>query len=68
MTPIDTTAVALTIAEHLLSAAARAVEVVNRARAEGRPVSEAELAELASQDDAARAALDAQIARQRGGG
>lgn len=68
MTPIDATAIALTIAEHALAAASRAVEVINRARIEGRAVSEEELRQLADEDDLARARLAAEIDRQRAGG
>lgn len=64
----DNTAIALTIAEHMLTAATKAVEVINRARAEGRTVSDAELHNLASLDDIERARLAAEIAKQRAGG
>lgn len=57
----DNTAIALAIAEHLLTAAAKAVTVINTARAENRAVTDFELSELASADDIERARLDEAI-------
>jgi hypothetical protein len=43
-------------------------QMMVRAQTEGRDITEDELAELASRDDAVRAALEAEIARRRAGG
>jgi len=64
----DNTAIALTFAEHALTAAGKAIELVNRARAEARAITDAELHELARSDDFERARLAAEVARQRAGG
>lgn len=64
----DNAAIALTFAEHALTAAAKAVELVNRARAEGRGVTDEELQALARADDFERARLAAEVAKQRAGG
>lgn len=57
------TAVALMLA--FVNQAAAIGTLINNARAEGRDVSITELDTLAANDDAVRAALNAEIARQR---
>lgn len=59
----DNTAIALAIAQHLMNGAARAIDVVNRARLENRAVSKTELLSLASEDDIERATEQAAIAQ-----
>lgn len=63
MSSVDNLSVALTLAQHLTTAAANAMALINQARLEGRPITNDELAALASEDDLARAELDAEIAR-----
>lgn len=55
-------ATAITLALGLLDRAAQWAQAANKAKAEGRDISEAELDGLAKGDDAARAALEAAIA------
>ena len=43
-------------------------QMMVRAQTEGRDITDAELAEQAARDDAVRAALEAEIARRKGGG
>lgn len=63
MISVDNLSIALALTQHLMTAAANTMALINQARLEGRPISDAELAKLASEDDLARAELDAEIAR-----
>lgn len=58
-------AVAIDVAFQLLDRAMAYMATVNKARAEGRDVSEAELSALAAEDDAARGKLVAAIAKAK---
>lgn len=48
-----------------LNSASKLGTLIQNARAQGRDVTDAELAGLRAEDDAAKAALDAEIAKQR---
>lgn len=63
MSSVDNLSIALALSQHLMTAAANAVTLINQARLEGRPITNDELAALASEDDLARAELAAEIAR-----
>lgn len=68
MSRVDNLSVALALAQHLMTAAANAMALINQARLEGRAITDDELGALASDDDLARAELDAEIARTRADG
>ena len=61
-------AIAVDLAFQLLDRGMQYMALVNKARAEGRDVSEAELDAEAAKDDAAKAALTAAIAKAKSEG
>ena len=62
------TDLAITLMLAFLDRAAAYGALISKARAEGRDVTDAELDELAREDDAARADLVAAIAKRKAGG
>lgn len=61
-------AIAIDLAFQLLDRGMAYMTLVNKARAENRDVSHAELDALAAQDDAARAKLEAAVAKAKSEG
>lgn len=65
---MNATLLAIQLLMGLLDRAQAISTLLNKAKAEGRDVTDAEIDELAAGDDAARAVLQAAIDKARGGG
>lgn len=61
----DNALILIQLLTQLLAQAQSIGQLVSKARSEGRDVTDAELAALMAQDDAVRAALEAEIVRQQ---
>lgn len=63
----DNALILIQLLTQLLAQAQSIGQLISKARSEGRDVTDAELGALMAQDDAVRAALEAEIARQQPG-